>query len=353
MPDIPPRQQVNGSETIRMGQTDGLPHYDSPDAAHSAYREIPQQAALARRQPDAEDGAYAILKAFQDYMEHERQRSQRRTTALFAVLAVVFLALVAGFGAIWFTTMNGMQGTQANLIQAALAMREREPRQPAQIDIAAAIEAAAGKAAENERAAAARILDERLAAERRKDDEDAVAREAALDGTIRQLNSMIEEVRKDNDAIRKENEAIRRDNDALRRETEALRASRVKPVAPRAAHAPLPAIPAAPAPAAPDPAPEQAAPAPAPGTTAPADAPGAAAQNAAAAKPAQQPATPKPQQGHAIVATETPALKIKRPAPPRGYSSNSLQIPVGEKGDGQVPWRLFLPTEIPSEPAAK
>jgi len=336
MADIPPRQQVNGSETIRMGQTDGLPHYDSPDSANSAYREIPPSASLARRRPDAEDGAYAILKAFQDYMEHERQRSQRRTTALVAVLAVVFLALVAGFGAIWFTTMNGMQGTQANLIQAALAMRDGETRQSPQIDIAAAIEAAAGKAAENERAAAARLLEERLAAERRKDAEEAVARETALDGTIKQLNSMIEEVR--------------RENEALRKETEALRASRAKPVAQRYAP-PRPAKPAAPASVAP-PAPVEAG--PAAEQTAPEQSPEAAhAPEATEIKPAPKPATPKPQQGHAIVATEAPAVKIKRPAPPRGYSSNSIPIPVGEKGDGQVGWRLFLPTEIPSEPAAK
>lgn len=329
MADIPPKQQVNGSETIRMGQTEGLPRIeenggmgDGSPYGDSAYH----GAALARRRPDAEDQAFAILKAFQDYMERERNRAQHRSTTLIMAFAALLAITVAGFAAIWFTTMRGMQGTQSDLLKAALAAREATAAP--QVDIASAVASAvekanagqsaaiaaavaqaekaaadrdaAANAAEAERAAAAKAFDERLAEERRKAAEAASAKEAALAKSIADLNAAIEGVRKDNERLRRDNEA--------------LRAAKAAPkAAPRTAQNP---------------------PAPQPAAASPSG-------------PSDQSAADIPLR--ARVETIAPKITIKRPAPPKGYAAKSIVLPVGEKGESQVNWRLLIPTEAPAQ----
>ena len=109
MQEMPPRQQVNGSETIRMGQPGGLPNFNDPNEAgdDAAYGEVPSYGTLARRTQAGDDAQLAILKAFQDYVERERQRAQRRTNTVISACAVLPTVLVAGFFAIWFSTMHG------------------------------------------------------------------------------------------------------------------------------------------------------------------------------------------------------------------------------------------------------
>lgn len=355
MQEMPPRQQVNGSETIRMGQPGGLPNFNDPNEAgdDAAYGEVPRYGTLARRTQAGDDAQLAILKAFQDYMERERQRAQRRTNTVIIACAVLLTVLVAGFFAIWFSTMHGMQETQSDLLKAALSSNEN--RQPP-VDVAAAIasavdkatagqaaaireaaesariaalekaaaeseaakareEAAAKAAAEAEakaraeRDAATREFETRLAEERRKAEADAAAKESALAETLKKLNETIESVKEDNDKLRKDNEALR---------AAAKKAPAQKTAAP-AKPAPAPAAPAQAA------RPEPKAPAAPP-----------------AAKPAVKTAAPIRQpDGTAIVADVTPAVSVKRPPAPAGFEPASIPLPVGEKG--QVSWRVLIP----------
>lgn len=349
-----------------MNQTDGLPHFNDPSETgeEQGYRETPQYGALAKRRPAGEEGPYEILKAFQDYVERERQRAQRRTNTVIISFTALLAVIVIGFFAIWFSTMHGMQGTQADLLKAAISANEN--RQPP-VDVAAAIasavekatenqaaairaaaesaekaamekaaalraaEAAAAKAAEEaaakareeaarardaaeakareEREAATREFEARLAEERKKSEADAAAKEAALAEALKKLNDTIESVREDNDKLRKDNEALR---------TAATQKPAPKPAAKPAA----PAKPAAQAPAKP----------------------------AAPAKPVTKVAPPvKPVEGVAVVAEVTPEVTIRRPQAPAGYEAASMPLPVGEKGQGQVSWRLMLPSEPQSK----
>lgn len=349
MAEIPPKQPVNGSETIRMGQTEGLPRID--ESANTAdtppYSEAARYGAVARRQSGGEDQAFAILKAFQDYMENERQRAQRRTTTIILSFAALFAVIVAGFAVIWLSTMSGMQETQADLIKAAVASREA-PQAP-QIDVAAAIATAvekanagqsaaiaaavaqaekaaadreaAAKASEAERAATAKAVEERLAEERKKDAEAASAKEAALAKSIADLSAMIEGVRKDNEQLRKDNEALRAEKAAAK-----------------------PAMPKKPVPKAPVPQPAQ------PSNTAKSPSP---AGNNDAESATGNPADTAPQTTtsaddfplRAKIEMVAPKITVKRPAPPKGFSAKTVPLPVGEKGDGQINWHLLIPTE--------
>lgn len=350
MAEIPPKQPVNGSETIRMGQTEGLPRID--ESANTAetppYSEAARYGAVARRQSGGEDQAFAILKAFQDYMENERQRAQRRTTTVILSFAALFAVIVAGFAVIWLSTMSGMQETQADLIKAAVASREA-PQAP-QIDVAAAIATAvekanagqsaaiaaavaqaekaaadreaAAKATEAERAATAKAAEERLAEERKKDAEAASAKEAALAKSIADLSAMIEGVRKDNEQLRKDNEALRAEK----------------------AVAKPPAMPKKPVPKASVPQPAQLSntaksPSPAGNNDA-----GSATGNPADTAPQTTPAEDDfPLR--AKIEMVAPKITVKRPAPPKGFSAKTVPLPVGEKGDGQINWHLLIPTE--------
>lgn len=338
MADIPPRQQVSGSDTIRMGQTKGLPQYRDPNAAQrsATQRAEVRTEALARRTPENNDQAFAILKAFQDYLEHERQRAQRRTAIAITVFSVLLVTVIISFIAVWLSTMGSMQGTQTDLLRMALAAREEREAAHTQADISATVNAAVAQAvaqAEREanekaarekalreaedarRAAEAEALEKRLAEERRKNAEEAAAKEAALAQALKSLNETVEALRKDNDMLRG-------------------RISRPSTAAP-AQRQPQPAQ-ATQATGAPKPAAAKSA--------AQNNAPSAASETPA---PSAQPAAPK--KNVAQVGTIVPPLTIKRPVPPKGYAAESITIPVGQDGASQVNWRLLLPNELPAQ----
>lgn len=343
MSDIPPRQQVSGSETIRMGQTEGLPHYDGPgEGAGYAPRGDAESGygALARRQPDGGDPAMAILKAFQDYLEHERQRAQRRTSAAMIAFSALLVLVVVGFAAMWVSTMGRMQDSQSELMRAALAVREeRQPAAP-QLDVAAAIASAVAEAEKSaaERAAAeiaaakaageadaariaearrqagddaAKAFEERLAAERKKAADEASAREAEMSKTLKALNEAVEAAKRDNEALRATVNGLA----AAAPASDGLASS-----APSAGRADLSENPPQGKPLPGKPLPERS----------------ASAGNPPVAK----------------VGFVAPPITIKRSAPPKGYSQDTLAIPVpvGENGGrGQVNWRLLLPSELPAQ----
>lgn len=328
MSDVPPRQHVSGSDSIRMTAAEGLPHYDDPsrDEVNSPSSQADaSQGYLAVRGQQSE--AYAIFQAFNKYVEAERQRAQRRTTTIIVGFAVIVLLLLAGFFAVWTASMRDMHETQTALLHAAM-----ENAKAQQVDVGTAIAAAVEKA--DERVAAERAKAEKAKAElevatkalqEKLDAEKAAAaaneakvraeESAALNATLAKMNAALEEVRKDNEALKKENAAVR--------EAMAKSAALPRPVQsrPQVAPKPVPAQqPVASQPAAPKPV--------------------ATSPTAAAPKPVQEP------QPYAENRDVAPAITIKRAKPPTGFSTGTLPIPTDKDAGGTVHWRVMLPNEV-------
>lgn len=143
MADMPPKQPVTGTASVRMDTGSALPRMEdelgdavpvTPASPPPPPQGMSASAALVTMHDAASQSggdAFRVLKAFQDYLESERQRARRRMTILGCVFAAVIVVVVGAFMAIWFATMRNMQATNAQLLQAALSSRERETRQPA------------------------------------------------------------------------------------------------------------------------------------------------------------------------------------------------------------------------------
>ncbi|MBQ6925960.1 MAG: hypothetical protein IJQ73_15080, partial [Kiritimatiellae bacterium] len=141
MSDAPPKQPVTGTDSVRMDTGAGLPPYQGantiPDpvpvtpASHGADAGMSASAALVSMHNAAAAGdTFPVLKAFQDYLESERQRARRRMTTLSVVFAIVIVAVIGAFAMIWFSTMKGMQDTNRQLLDAALKRANAEPPAP-------------------------------------------------------------------------------------------------------------------------------------------------------------------------------------------------------------------------------
>lgn len=142
MADMPPKQPVTGTASVRMDTGSALPRMEdelgdavpvTPASPPPPPQGMSASAALVTMHDAASQSggdAFRVLKAFQDYLESERQRARRRMTILGCVFAAVIVVVVGAFMAIWFATMRNMQATNAQLLQAALSSRERETPQP-------------------------------------------------------------------------------------------------------------------------------------------------------------------------------------------------------------------------------
>ena len=143
MSDVPPKQPVTGTDSVRMNTGAALPHYQGANAdpepvpvtpaSSRAGADMSASAALVSMHNAASQAggdAFPVLKAFQDYLESERQRARRRMTTLSVVFAVVIVAVIGAFTLIWFSTMKGMQETNNQLLDVALKKATAEPPQP-------------------------------------------------------------------------------------------------------------------------------------------------------------------------------------------------------------------------------
>ena len=141
MSDVPPKQPVTGTNSVRMDAGTPFTPYSGPNpdpdpvpvtpASPGSGAGMSASAALVSMHNAASQGdAFPVLKAFQDYLESERQRARRRMTTLGVVFAVVIVAVIGAFTLIWFSTMRGMQDTNRQLLEAALKKATAEPPQP-------------------------------------------------------------------------------------------------------------------------------------------------------------------------------------------------------------------------------
>ena len=141
MSDVPPKQPVTGTDSVRMNTGAQFTPYSDANAntdpvpvtpaSQGAGAGMSASAALVSMHNAAAQGdAFPVLKAFQDYLESERLRARRRMTTLSVVAAVVTVALIGAFALIWLSTMKGMQDTNRQLLDAALKRANAEPPAP-------------------------------------------------------------------------------------------------------------------------------------------------------------------------------------------------------------------------------
>lgn len=330
MANVPPKQPVSGADSVQINTSEGLPHFSDGYSTPPPFDQQGQSFVALRNQATAGD-AYNILKAFQDYMELERQRAQKRTMILAATFAIILVVVLVGFFFIWFSSMRSMQGTQNALMSAALNSAKTHeiintPPPKIQdnthpIDIEAAITAAIKKSKEIETAAS---VDKELSAVQKAQEEQA----KALALMVEKMTETLNEVKKDNEELRAQVRKAASEKLAVPPTPKVTSQSQVKKV-------------------------------PQGLTTSPATKP--KTQSVATTKPplaVKQPPTPtvaptkpttppkkevaKPKTG---VFTETPEITIKRKEPPKGFEASDVQLPIGKDGKENVNWRIYFPSE--------
>ena len=172
MSDVPPKQPVTGTDSVRMDNGAGLPPYPGtgpvPVTPASGAGMSASAALVSMHNAASQSGgdAFPVLKAFQDYLESERQRARHRMMTLSIVFAVVIVVVVGAFVLFWFSSMNGVQATNRQLLEAALK-RANEPPAPIVVqqpqssaaDTAKVIAEAVSKAQAEQTAAFAKTLE--------------------------------------------------------------------------------------------------------------------------------------------------------------------------------------------------
>ena len=199
MSDVPPKQPVTGTDSVRMDTNAGLPPFRGANADSDPVPVTPASprpgsdmsasAALVSMHNAASQAggdAFPVLKAFQDYLESERQRARHRMMTLSIVFAVVIVAVVGAFALFWFSSMRGVQDTNRQLLEAALKRANAEPPAPV------FVQPAQPSAAET-----AKIIAE--AVSKAQSDQSAVFAKS-LEG----LNASLESLRRDNAEMRAE-----------------------------------------------------------------------------------------------------------------------------------------------------
>ena len=142
MPDIPPRQPVNGTASARVESAYGLPplaHGDQPPDIDATGALVSLHQAATQSGPDS----FPVLKAFQEYLESERQRARRRVALVTSLFAGIVVVLIAGFLAAGVLLFNYMKEREERLwrrVEAQAAapanLQAVEPAQPATASVA-------------------------------------------------------------------------------------------------------------------------------------------------------------------------------------------------------------------------
>lgn len=326
MPDVPPKQPVTGVDSVRMAPPSGLPPVDN-QTAQAAEPFRPQAdplpsagiVALHGSASQISPEAFPVLKAFQDYLESERQRASKRVALLSCVFAVVIIFLLGAFALIYLKGQDRQeraQERQDTLIQTLISQsiqQQNQPAPPAAVSQQPSIQEISS------------LISDAIAKDRQ-------SQNAVFEKTLSAYTSAIE--------------AAKAETAALKSELE--KAKQVPPPAPvQAAPAPasvkqVPPVTASVAKPAPDPKSKTAA--------TPVQTPKAAEQvtQPTSAVPADQPAPAVPAASvtrPASAASQPPKLEIPKypaPPPPEGFTPGSMTIKTG-KDAKPVSWRVYVP----------
>ena len=343
MSDVPPKQPVTGTDSVRMDTNAGLPPFRGANADPDPVPVTPASpgvgtgmsasAALVSMHNAASQGdAFPVLKAFQDYLEAERQRARRRMTTLSVVFAIVTVAVIGAFALIWLSTMRGMQDTNHQLLDAALKRANAEPPapvvvqpppQPSAVETAKVIAEAVSRAQSEQSAVFAKTLE---------------GLNASLESMRRDNAEMRAEIEREKAAAAKaaaeraaaEKAAAERavaEEKARAAKEEAQRLAAQKAAAQKAAAEKEAAAKAAAAKASAQPAKNTSATVPA----------APAAATAGTTTPTAKPTPPPPPKP-----AELKIPKFDAPPPPEGFSQDVMAVRL-QKEPRPISWRVYVP----------
>lgn len=317
MPDVPPKQPVTGVDSVRMEPPSGLPPVNDPaQQAAEPFRTpvdpLPSAGVVAIHGGASQISpeAVPVLKAFQEYLESERQRASKRVIVLSCVFAGVIVFLLGAFALIYLKGQDRQeraQDRQDSLLQ-ALVMQSMQQNQPAPQPVSPAPVQQQPSVQE-----ITALITDAIAKDREAQNE-------TLRKTISAYTDAIETAKAENAALKSELEKVKQS------QTTSKPAQTVaNPVQP--AQKPL-----SPAQSTAQPVATKAV-APAQTVSQPEQKP---AVNADSGKNASQPtpAAPQPQK------LEIP--KYPAPPPPEGFTSGSMTIRTG-KDAKPVSWRVYVP----------
>jgi len=213
--DIPPKQTLSG-----MPQSPGAAPYEpSPDPLAGG---LPQHGLVIHDSSPGDAGGFPVLKAFQDYLEMERQQARKRLVTLTIFFVSLMSLVVAGFIVAFVLLFGSMSKREDRLLEAAMRPPAAEP--------AAHPAVLAAQQAARDFQDAAKNLQTNLHAQL----EDVGAAATRLDSKVEAQNAEMAKLRDALAAMQKENEKLRTDMPKLAVEA----ARKVPPV--EAAPAPRP-----------------------------------------------------------------------------------------------------------------
>lgn len=318
MPDVPPKQPVTGVDSVRMDPPSGLPPVgDSAAQAAEPFRPqadpLPSAGIVALHGSASQISpeAFPVLKAFQDYLESERQRASKRVALLSCVFAAVIIFLLGAFALIYLKGQDRQeraQERQDSLIQTLISQSMQQQNQP--VPPAAAPQQTSIQEITS-------LISDAIAKDRQ-------SQNAQFEKTLSAYTSAIEAAKAETAALKSELE-------------KAKQTPQPAPVQATTAPAPVTQVRSADVPAAQPQAASQAKPAAQPAqVTKTAPAPAAQPATAIPAAPVTQPAPAAPQ---------PPKLEIPKypaPPPPEGFTPGSMTIKTG-KDAKPVSWRVYVP----------
>ncbi len=341
MSDAPPKQPVKGTDSVRMDTGASFPPYQGANAdtdpvpvtpaSSGAGAGMSASAALVSMHNAASQGdAFPVLKAFQDYLEAERQRARRRMTTLSVVFAIVTVAVIGAFALIWLSTMRGMQDTNRQLLDAALKRANAEPPapvvvqpppQPSAVETAKVIAEAVSKAQSEQSAAFAKTLE---------------GLNASLETMRRDNAEMRAEIEREKAAAAKaEAEKAAAEKAAAERAVAEEKARAAKEEAQKAAAQKVAATGKGPAASATQAATASGGLGAVPAATA-SGGPGAAPAAAASEGPTAVSAAPATQPAELVIP------KYNAPPPPEGFSQDVMAVRL-QKEPRPISWRVYVP----------
>ncbi len=210
MSNIPPRQTFSG-----------LP----PDPS-SDYQNLSQQGLVLHDAAHGDANAFPVLKAFQDYLEMERQQARKRLVTLTVFFVSLMTLVVAGFIVAFIFLFNNMSKSQNYLIDLALQQR-KEASVPAVSSATPLVQQAA-----KEFALAAQALQTNLGSQL-----------ASVGSTATRLDSKVDAQNAEMAKLREALAALQKENASMRTDLPKLAADAARKAQPPAPVAQPPATP--------------------------------------------------------------------------------------------------------------
>lgn len=308
MSDIPPKHSPDSSP------------YEAPETGTGLV-------AMYNAASHANAESFPVLKAFQDYIEAERNQARKRVMQLSIFFAALMVVVVTGFLTAGIAIWRSNDERVNKLLEAVIAQRAAPAPAP--------VQQAAPVLEESVRQFSRAANELQSAVDKKLDGVSEIAakfndRVTSQDGELEKLRAELRQMQEQSTKLKDELTNVKEDSKKPAVQQQPV----ITYTAPPAATAPAPGsrVAAIPAPAAP------ATPVPAP--------PAAAAAIPKETPPAVVPAPPK------TVAAENrfpPAVKeapvtpdgVTAPPPPKGMIATA--IPLKTKNTGTIPWRVMIP----------